>query len=329
MNVLHVVGGLPSPERPFFQPFTKAQIDSLVNEGIVNEIVNIEGYESPLNYFKFVTKIKKIVKEKHIDIIHAHYGYCGMTALLAFTNVPIVLSLLGSDLLGGIPNSKRKTSPKDRLERIITLNVAKRVDKIIVKSKQMKENLHVKIPIEVVPNGIDFDVFKPTEIADSRKTLNISKDSFIVLFLGNPKSDLKNIQLAKNGYNCFIKKYNINDSLFLNPFGISQTDVVNYLNASDVVLLTSYWEGSPNVIKEAMACNLPIISVNVGDVNEVIYNTKNCFIVPYDEIDIADKLNAIYLNKQRSNGREKISKLRKDLVAKKILEIYKSVLNNI
>ena len=98
------------------------------------------------------------------------------------------------------------------------------------------------------------------------------------------------------------------------------------MNASDVLILTSFWEGSPNVIKESMACNLPIISVDVGDVKEVILDTFNCFFVDYSAQEIAEKLKIIYDNKLPSNGREKINHLDDNLIAQKLIKIYSELM---
>lgn len=92
MKILHIVGGLPTKERPFFQPFTKAQIDSLIKAGLQIEILNLKGYESSLNYITYALKVKKIVDKEKINLIHAHYGYSGIAAILARPKVPIVLS---------------------------------------------------------------------------------------------------------------------------------------------------------------------------------------------------------------------------------------------
>ena len=329
MKILQIVGGLPTTELPFFQPFTKSQIDSLIEEGIDIEILNIKGYESALNYITCAFKIKQIVQSKQIELIHAHYGYSGLTALLGRTKIPVILSLLGSDLLGGTPNANSKAKIKEKLEKLITIQVAKRVDRIIVKSKRMKEKIFLNKPIDVIPNGVNFDIFHPKNKLETRKKLELEADKFIVLFLGNPNSKNKNINLAKSGFDKFVTQFDISDSQFINPYGISQTRVVEYMNASDVILLTSFWEGSPNVIKESMACNLPIISVDVGDAPEVIKDANNCFVVDYSEEQIAEKLKIIYDNKLPSNGREKIAHLDSSIIAKKIICIYEETINKL
>ena len=325
MNVLHIVGGLPTPEKPYLQPFIKAQIDSLVSIGINVKTLNLHGDKSFLNYFFSAKKVRSIVNEKKIQIIHSHYSYCGITALLAKTKVPIVLSLMGSDLLGN-PNSKGNLTIRGRFDKALTKYVSQKVDRIIVKSPEMKNKLNVKKLIDVVPNGVDFSLFNPNTKVQNVDKFGIKENEFVALFLGDPKLDRKNYSLAKKGFDEFVNKFQIKDAKILNPFGISHGQVSQLMNASNVLLLTSFWEGSPNVIKEAMACDLPIISVDVGDVKEVIGKTFNCFLVDYSAEEIAEKLKVIYDNKLRSNGRENINHLSDRNIAEKLFEIYSEIL---
>ncbi len=326
MNILHVASGLPSPETPFYQPFIKSQIDSLVRAGLNLYVLDIKGYESLSNYITYSKRIKVLAREKNIDLIHAHYGYCGVTALLAQTKLPIVLSLMGSDLLGS-PNEKGSITFRGKFDRALTKFVARKVDRIIVKSQDMKSKVRLNLNIDVIPNGVNFSLFKPADKRELRQKLELNNDSFIILFLGNTKLNRKNFKLAKEAYDYFINNNKISNAQLITPFGIPQSKVIEYMNAADVLLLTSYWEGSPNVIKESMACNLPIISVDVGDVKEVIQNSFNCFLVDYSAQQISEKLLIIYNNKLPSNGRTKINHLSDDEIARKIIRIYTELLN--
>ncbi len=303
MNILHITGRLPDNNSPSSQPFVKSQIDSLGKCGIDISILNINGDDTFFNYFTAAKKIKDIIKKNKIDIIHAHYSYSAIPALLAKTKIPIVVSLMGSDILG-TPSKKGRMTFRGIFDKKLSYFIVNKVNHIIVKSNEMKSKINVDIPLDVIPNGVDFDFFRPIDKNLVRKQLNIKENIFVVLFLGNPKNYVKNFELARKSFEKLQRTFpNVE---FLTPYGISPKEVVNYLNASDVLLFTSFWEGSPNLIKESQACNLPIISTDVGDVKEILSDTNNCFIVPFDENIIYDKLSVIYYNRTRTNGRQKV-----------------------
>ena len=143
-----------------------------------------------------------------------------------------------------------------------------------------------------------------------------------ILFCSNPSRVEKNFNLAKDAVNKLDHK-NLQLSCL---HGIEQKELVNYYNAADCVLLTSFHEGSPNVIKEAMACNIPIVSTDVGDVKEIIKNTEGCFIANFDAEDVASKIMKTLKFNKRTTGRKDIQHLESSIVAKRIIDIYKKVL---
>jgi teichuronic acid biosynthesis glycosyltransferase TuaC len=324
MNVLHIAGSVPVKGGPSYQPFIKSQTDSLEKAGIKVELLNLKGYESQFNYILGAGKIKEIVRENNIDLIHAHYVYCGLSALLARTGKPIVLSLMGSDLLGST-TKKGKVSLRGKADSFLSKVISKYVDKVIVKTMQMKSELPFSNKVEVIPNGVNFDVFKPMDKSNCRKELGLDSETFYAIFLADPVNNEKNYPLAEASINFFKQKYGIEKAEMLVIKNVSHTEIVKYLNACDVLLFTSFLEGSPNAIKEAMACNTPIVSTDVGDVKEIISGTKNCFIVPYDENKAAETLKEVYDNRERTNGRERIDYLNEEVISERIIKVYKEL----
>ena len=142
--------------------------------------------------------------------------------------------------------------------------------------------------------------------------------------MADPARYEKNYELALAAFQ--VLQENFRDAIELKVvYGIEHQQVLYYLNAADVVLLTSRWEGSPNVIKESMACNVPIVSTRVGDVAEIIQNTSGCFLADSLSEDLAEKLKSAFAFDGRTNGRNNITHLDSKLIAKNIISIYDSV----
>ncbi len=301
MRVLFVSSGT---SRYGISPIVKNQGESLKRIGIDVDYFTIKQ-KGIKGYLKAAKELKRVLIKERYDVIHAHYWLSGIVATLAGAK-PIVVSLMGDDV---------KASPIFRF--IIRVFYKISWSKIIVKSKDMYETLNIK-DAYIVSNGVNFDRFKPIdkEIALSYTKWNPNKRH--ILFTSDPDRRVKNFKLAKEAF-----EYLNDSSLELHYMRhIDNSLVPYYYNSADVVILTSLWEGSPNAIKEAMACNIPIVSVDVGDVRDIISNTKGCFIASNRVDDFANKIKLALTFNKRTTGREDIKDLREDEVAKKIVSIY-------
>jgi teichuronic acid biosynthesis glycosyltransferase TuaC len=318
MRILHVVSSLPTRERPFDKPFVQSQIESLKRNGVEVDVINIRGNERALNYFLGIFKVRRQVSRIKYAAVHAHYSFCGWCSIFQRRS-PVVLSLMGSDLYGSI-NGRGRQTLEGFLSMFTTRVLIRIVNTVIVKSKRMKKEIE-NVRVHVVPNGIDFRMFKPIFYGMSaKKSTNAARR---MLFLGNPEDPRKNFPLANAAFE--IVKAEMKMAELLVPFGVCQEDVVRYMNTCDVLLLTSIHEGSPNVIKEAMACNLPIVATDVGDVREVIGDTEGCYIASFSPQDVAAKIRLALQYGKRTRGRQKIGHLDIDNVARTIISIYTEI----
>ncbi|MGB8214525.1 MAG: glycosyltransferase [Anaerolineales bacterium] len=325
MRVLQLVGLLPSSRSPSAQPFVGSQIDSLRNAGIEIEVLDLaaccgKGWKK---YIRGIFKIRKMVRLNQYDLIHAHYGYCGWVARFQ-RKVPVVVSLMGSDLLG-IPDKSGRQTLLGRMSQWSSQILAQHVDHVIVKSNQMVGMLSRKAHMTVIPNGVDFDLFKPMDQKDAREYFGLDVQQKVVLFASDPQRAEKNYGLAQQAFQNLMCRYSFTCNLWVFT-GRPQKDLPMAMNAADALLLTSFSEGSPNVIKEAMACNLPIVSIPVGDVKEIISGARNCHVAEYDPSDIASKLASVLESGERSDGRQRIENLRLEVVAAKLVGVYGQVL---
>lgn len=260
-------------------------------------------------YIKSSLRLKEHLKLNHYDIIHAHYSLSGFMASLAGAK-PLIVSLMGSDV-------KSKSFYRFIIKFFITFFWSK----TIVKSEDMKKALDTS-KVSVIPNGVNFEKFKPIsrEIALMETKWDASKRH--ILFAANPNRKEKNFKLAKKAFELLDRQYT--ELHYLK--NVSNDKMIFYYNSSDVVLLSSFWEGSPNVIKEAMACNIPIVVTDVGDVKQVIGKTDGCYICTFETNDVAGKLDKALVFSSRTCGRKNIKYLDSGEVAKQIILIYKSLL---
>jgi glycosyltransferase involved in cell wall biosynthesis len=247
------------------------------------------------------------------DIIHAHYSYSGFLAYLAGAR-PLIVSLMGSDM------------NQNFIITIVTKVFTRWLwDTAIVKSDRMKQKLNPG-KAEILPNGVDTDLFKYTEISPGHFPKGLDRDKKNILFVADPARPEKNWDLALRGAGML----NRDDVKLVPVYGIPHSKLPDYYNFADILLLTSIWEGSPNVVKEAMACGLPVVATGVGDVKELLEGVEGCYICSFDPADVAEKLKKALEFRGRTKGREKIFSKGLDSrsIAKQIIEVYENVIGN-
>jgi teichuronic acid biosynthesis glycosyltransferase TuaC len=245
-------------------PVVKAQADSLrVHIELSAFVLDGKGWKA---YWQGIIKLRRYLGGHKPDLIHAHYSWVGMVASLA-TRKPVIVSLMGSDI------------EDFRIGRILIRIFDKLFWKtVIVKSQRSKDRIRLKKAI-VIPNGVNMEIFRPTPQHEARQSLGFRNNRKYVLFLADPSRPEKNFALAEKACSIAGQWHPVE----LMPLkDIPHEKIPLYLSAADALLLSSHFEGSPNAVKEAMACNCPIVSTDVGDVKEVIGDTESCYITSYD-----------------------------------------------
>jgi teichuronic acid biosynthesis glycosyltransferase TuaC len=323
MKILHLYRCKTAAEKP--SPLIDSQIISLSHQGVEAVSFPITG-NSVFTYLRQSRQLRKYIKEIDCDIIHAHYALCAITAVLAFTGKPIVLSMMGSDILGEY-SAPDKLTFRSRIVIFISRIVQYFVTAIIAKSQNIYERIGRKKITTVIPNGVNMERFQPMDKAKAREKLGLSDDKKYVLSLANPAHFWKNPGLPGKA----LAILNRPEAELLAPYPLAHQEVPLYLNAADVFISTSFMEGSSNVIKEAMACNCPVVATNVGDAARIIGDTAGCYLSNFDPAGIAEKLGAALSFAEKHNrtaGRNRILHLGLDegSVASRIIEVYKKVL---
>jgi teichuronic acid biosynthesis glycosyltransferase TuaC len=290
------------------------QGESLIAQGVEVYYFNILG-KGLRGYLSNVLKLREVAYTLSIDLIHAHYSLSGFLSSLSFTKKQVITSLMGSDVLSAdnIPL---------RLTRFFSKNIWART---IVKSQAMKQQLKINSAI-VLPNGVNFDLFKTYDKISALKEIGWNTNSKHILFSSDPERPEKNFKLAERSIE-ILRKQNSEIHIEIHFLkNIGHAVAFKFYNAADVLLLTSLTEGSPNVIKEAMACNCPIVSTPVGDVFEIIAYTNGCYLTTYDPVNIADSLKKAIDFGNRTNGRDNIRHLESSKIALKLIKLYEETL---
>lgn len=287
------------------------QGEAIRENGIDLDYFTIDG--KGLNgYRKNLIPLRKAIRKGNYDIIHAHYSLCGFLVTLA--------SPIFSTIIVSLMGSFKKNTIKYTLVRILAFM---RWKAVIVKSERMKSQISINESL-IIPNGVQVDRFNDSQNRKQiRVELGFLDSEKIVVFVSNPDRIEKNFSLCKDS----VAKINNGNIKLVSVFNMPYEEVVKYMLAADVLMLTSFSEGSPNVIKEAMAACCPIVTTNVGDVEYVLHNVEGCYIMDTYSSDEGAALleKALDFNK-RTSGMEKLKSLglTANEVAQKIISVYKA-----
>ncbi len=315
MRILIMTAIYPTPENPAFGSFVKTQAESLKRAGIDVELMVMRGGNRKLLYPKAIFQLRKRLDEQSsFDLVHAHFGYVGLIARTQW-KVPLVVTYHGDDLLGTI-NERGKKALWSVLAAAACKKLAQRVDAAIVQSHEMASQLK-KSSVFVIPHEVDLEVFKPTERGQARAALGLHPDRKYVLFAANPEIPVKRFSLARAAANFLEQQNGFTQLLVVHKE--TQERLALYMSACDVLVFPSYQEGSPNIIKQAMACNLPIVATDVGDVRQVIAKTSDCYICPPDARKFAAAMREILSRRPRTEGRAHVRHLNAESVSGKIM----------
>ena len=320
-RVLMVTGIYPTVRKPHSGTFIKPIVDSLRAEGHEVDIIHPAPMPAPLRYIWATMLVFFKTLGGRYDIVHGHYGLWCLAARLQW-RAAVVSAFLGDDLLGTITSNGRY-SKKSLLVVALSRWLCRVSDAATVKSEQMKKAAGVD-DVAVIADGINFDLFHPIARAQARAALGWDPDRYYVLFSNNPQIPVKNFPLAQAAIQRLAERGISAELVVAN--GLPQTTVVQYMNASNALILPSLAEGTPNVVKEAMACNIPVVATDVGDVAQVIGHTAGCSVCPFDADALAMALEKAIRHSEPTTGRADIAHLSSSAILPHIIALYEQAI---
>lgn len=327
MKILVVTNMYPTDSQPSHGSFVGSQVNSIRDAGHDVDVIHIAGGESKLEYLKAFGQVRQACRATTYDLVHAHYGLSAIPCL-AQHRAPLVISYCGSDVFGHTDRNGR-TKPASAALAWVQRQVGRRADQVIVKSQEMVSLMppSVQDKTHVVPNGVSFEMFCPGDRDKARQKMDLNKDTFYVLFPYAPDRPRKNFALLSQAIEQLRK-----EGCKIEPFimyGRHPDELALAMRAVDCLALTSFWEGSPNALKEAMASNLPLVATDVGDIRWLVDDAEGCEVTSLEPEAFTDGLRRIFeRGTSPTNGREKIAHLRIDAVAETIVDIYKTAVES-
>ena len=316
MKILQITNNYPTIKYPIYGIFVKEQIDSLIDLGLDIDLFFINGREKGIfEYIKSVFLLSSKLKNNNYDIIHCHHSFSAFVLFLA----------------SFLKRKKNKylvsfqSDPKNEFYGFFYYLFKNKFDGFIYKNKPSIKNKKY----HYLPSGVNEYLFRPIDRITACKHLSLDPVKNYVLFVSSNKFRVeKRFDLFQKTIK--ILKYNYPDLKFeiLKMINVNRSEVPYFFNAATLHLLTSDFEGSPNSVKEAIFCNTPVVSTNVGNVNDIFEGLTGCFISnsnnPKELADLV--ITALKINKVDCRDRliEKGYSIQN--VAIKLNEIYNKII---
>lgn len=316
LRVLYVI---PGEEQEIGMPFSRRQATSVRRLGVDVQTFFLRSRTSPLRVLREWLRLRAKIRNFRPHVVHAHYGSMNALVAAAASRAPLVITFHGSDL-NPVPGEHRL---KALLGHAFSYLAARRASQIICVSPQLVDRLaDVADRVHHIPCGVNLEQFRPMSRRDCRKALGWNAEDKVVLFNARTDPIGKRLDLAEaTARLAQLRIKNFRLHVFVGSTDPDEMPL--YYNAADCLLMTSDYEGSPMVVKEALACNLPVVSVDVGDVRARLEGVAPSAIVPREPQALADAVVSVIEANTPSNGREAIRPCDEEVAARRVVKIYR------
>ena len=336
MRVLVVTNLYPTSQTPFSGTFIEQQVVALRQAGVSVDVLHVARQVLGAGAYRSVPgMVRRRIREQRPDIVHVMYGgILAAQVARAVRRIPLIISFAGSDLLGGhwrSPFNGGGARLPVRRRLMVSAGViasryaAFRASAVIVKSEPMKRALSPSTHGKcwVIPNGVNLERFVEMDRDECTDRLGWNREDFNVLFCSGFDRPEKRPELARAAV---AEVQELGVPAVLHALGSVPHDRMPvWLNAADAILMTSAYEGSPNVVKEALACGRPVVSVDVGDVRDRIGGVAGCYVAESDSKSLARALSNVAAGTGRAEGRRAVEGLSLESVNEKVLAVYETV----
>jgi glycosyltransferase involved in cell wall biosynthesis len=315
----------PTADAPFYGTFVGDEVETLRRSGVEVDVYFVNGRRHKLAYAAMPFGFLARVLAGRYDIIHVHHSFCGLVAAMQ-RRIPVVWTLHEGVINAHGDRPDTRLIKSAAYSRGLKLWVSRRVDAVVAVSERVRQPLQRPDAV-VIPSGVDMDRFVPMDRVEARRTIGLPVERRYVLFPSSPSRPEKRHGLARRAMDRLHEiAPETRDVDLVVLERVPHAQVPFYMNASEVVLLTSAFEASPVTIREALACNIPVVSTAVGDVPDLLEDIAGCEIVEPDEESIARALHRVLTASRRVVSRDRMVVYSRERLARELLGVYRRVL---
>lgn len=308
MRVLVFTNMYPTEKEPWFGCFVREQVDDLRACGVSVEVLSFDGRSTRSEYLRAAVRLRSALRSGAFDLVHAHYGLTGAVASTQ-RSAPVVTTFHGTDA-GHV-----------RWKRNVSWCVARATYPVFVSRRSAR--LLGLSDATVIPIGIDMDLFALGDRRAARRELGWREDGRFVLFPGARSVPVKNAPLFDRAIEAVRAEGVDVTAVFLE--GLTRQQAAAAMCAADVVLMTSLSEGSPLAVREALATGTPVVSVDVGDVREVVAGLEGCAVTSRDPLALARAVRAALGSVDREALRARAAHYRRADIAERLIRVYEGL----
>lgn len=309
MKVLCFTNIYPSAREPSAGVFVRDLVEDLCELGMDVHVLAFSGRERRRAYAEAGLAFHRTIRAGSFDLVHAHYGLTGILAV-GQRRVPVVVTFHGSDT----------GNPRVRWQGWFSWLVARTSTPVFV-SRDGARRLGCP-NAAIIPAGVDLDLFRPRSTVGARAALGWPESGRYVLLPGARSNPDKGVDLFDAAVREARKRVELTPVSLEN---FSREEVANVMNAVDVTLVTSNFEGSPVAVKESLACMTPVVSVPVGDLPQLLGGLPGCEVVRRDPVELADALLRAFPGGRDPILRQRAELLSRRRMAERTVALYESV----
>jgi glycosyltransferase involved in cell wall biosynthesis len=325
-RVLVATNMYPSETHLTHGVFVQVQVEALRELGVLVDVFHLHGGGRWLNYSGVVGSLRRKVRSCGADVVYAFYGLMGWIAV--WQPAPVVLSLAGDDILGTPDGAGGKTL-KSQIAVVLSQWAALRAAVVCVQSDEMRQKLwgaRLRQRALVIPYGVDPAHFHPGDQAEARRRLHLPADELLVLFPNTPEVPRKRLDLAEAAIS--LVRRDLPNVGFRIVTRRPPGEMPDYYRAADCCLLTSDWEGSPNVVKEAFLCGLPVVTTDVGDVRRWVPLSPESAICERTPEALAREIYRVLIERRRVDPAPFLASLSSRVIAQQMLHLFDEAVND-